>query len=1708
MENSTKKSGGVEIPKKNRSLDLKSLYESRFSKVGESKKKVSDENDQEDVKKKKRKSRKEVPLSSFECDAKKSRKDDVIDVKSELGFRQKSSGRSKGLHGISLALDDNGSSFNIPKRPRGSVGRRKLGSDQGSEPLRLANSVDRVGAFKAKVIKSEDEAGPNDQLVRLVTLSAGNDCVSNSKSAGKIIGSNSKLKQKADSKSTVNSSSSNVKLERKVGTDEVKENRNGQPDSVPHVVRENNLLVNNGDTSPKKRRSNSRKKKDLVVGRDGEASTKKSEPSVGSSVSNSPFIDVVDDDDDDEENLEQNAARMLSSRFDPSCTGFSSRRKSSVSQTADGLSFPVSSARDSFSRQAKSLGGGESAFADDKSRALRPRREDKAKGVSRKRRHFYEILTRDLDPNWVLKRRIKIFWPLDESWYYGLVNDYHSETKLHHIKYDDRDEEWVNLQEEKFKLLLLPSEVPDKTKSGKRSRGDKDLHIGQTVPPAEDDSCTGNFLDSEPIASWLASQSQRVKALPKSLKRRRTSQKHIPLVSSFSSEKTDNSNSDVDDSKITRNKPDCETASADNLLVCGTVDKSLLGTTRSSQSGKHVVYVRKKYQKKSAGGSSVFRDAKASGSAPWTVTPPGPVTVSLPTTKEGKFYYGCVDSVKQLWSFDDKGELRISDVLLESKEFRIQICLPVLPFLEFSCGIGVFWLLHDIFMLQHGVVVTTSPAVILEMLFIDSNLGLRFLLFEGCLKQALAFVFLILTVFSQSDEHWNGDMKLPVTSIRFQLSSAQDLRKQHVFAFYSFSRLQSSKWLYLESKILQHCLLIKQLPVSECTYGNIKELECGSFQQCKPRVGLELSSNEGFKKKLEPGILPMGVSREACNTRMSQSAFSLAAKPGKVPQFALSFSAAPTFFLNLHLQLLMEHSFAWANLQHQGTLCSLESSENSGPPVAECAQFELSSVADQDVTTEHEIRKLDADAPAFRGLSSYQQDLGMDVVLASDAAENTEKVQKGNPDDDGTAGCLKEFTEIAPEITAQSHKCEHEQIVVSAPASMPTSITYPTSNPRSNSASGGMIVDIPSFEQVDMPFAGKGCISRQTSDAGWNVHDGFVHNPNPTGSKSSWQRGRSSSISSPLGHQSPVFPDGKPNFMPSGFSNGPKKPRTQVQYTLPFVGYDLSTKQKTPSSRSLPCKRIRRASLKKISDGSGNNQKNLELLTCVANVLVTHGDKGWRECGAHIVLEVADHNEWRLAVKISGFTKYSYKVKHILQPGSTNRYSHAMIWKGGKDWVLEFPDRSQWMLFKEIHEECYNRNIRAASVKNIPIPGVRLVEESGDYGTEVPFVRNSTKYFRQVQTDVEMALDPSHILYDMDSDDEQWLMENKNNDKHNYEEISEEFLEMAIDMFEKVSYAQRRDKFTDAEIEELVIGIGSVEAAKLIYKHWRLKREKMCMPLIRHLQPPPWERYQQQQKEWEHSVARGNYAVSVGSQEKVPPPEKPPMFAFCLKPRGLDVPNKGSKQRSHRKLSVSGHHHASSGDQDSFLVFGRRSNGHAFGDEKVLYASSIHDSSDVSPSLHPSTRILSPRDAHFSLSTDVSEWKGNPKVYKNKPKKLKSYPSFQNQQMMSYNQRTTGNRNGVQQWNMGLPELSSQRHPYFEGPHRQVFKQLDSSDLHEFRLRDASGAAQHALNMAKLKRENAQRLLYRADLAVHKAVVALMTAEAMKDSTENSNGIN
>ncbi|TKY58191.1 hypothetical protein E2542_SST15247 [Spatholobus suberectus] len=293
--------------------------------------------------------------------------------------------------------------------------------------------------------------------------------------------------------------------------------------------------------------------------------------------------------------------------------------------------------------------------------------------------------------------------------------------------------------------------------------------------------------------------------------------------------------------------------------------------------------------------------------------------------------------------------------------------------------------------------------------------------------------------------------------------------------------------------------------------------------------------------------------------------------------------------------------------------------------------------------------------------------------------------------------------------------------------------------------------------------------------------------------------------------------------------------------------------------------------------------------------------------------------------------------------------------------------------------------------------------------------------------------------------------------------------EKTIDMFEKAAYAKKCDHFTPDEIEELMLNVGPLCVVKIIYDHWQQRRQKKGMALIRHFQPPLWERYKKQVREWEVGMAKSS-APSNGCLDKVTTLEKPAMFAFCLKPRGLESLNKGLKHRSQKKISVSGHAN-SNPDQDGFHTFRRRQNALPFGDEKFLYQGHSYDSFDDSSLALTSPRVFLPRDAGS----------------------------------LKYHSTTNGMgcRNHIPKFQKSGYDLPGNRHHLLTGPKRQGIEQLDGSVLEELRPRDAMAEARYKRHVAKLKRERAKRLLYKADVAIHKAMTALMTAEAMKASEDS-----
>ncbi|KAG4931200.1 hypothetical protein AAZX31_17G192000 [Glycine max] len=1593
MEGRAENSNDTTIPKKSRSLDLKSLYKSKLTENTAKKnlKRIGNSSGGGDEKRKKKKARKEVSLSSLENG------DGSSELK--LGVSQKLSSSSSTLNRVSFSVGDD--DVQIPKRKRSFVGRKK-------SELGLASKVVEQSGLKI---------GYNDQVPKLGSDDLGSGVES-------------------------------FKIKRKKEFDEFKENRNSDSNSVQHAKENGDCashsVVNSGDSSLSKSRRQHRKRKASAI--DSTKVSKEAEPLVSSSK-------ISDDLQDEEENLEENAARMLSSRFDPSCTGFSMKG-------SNGLSFFQSSSQSIVNHSLKSPLGSESTSADTAGRVLRPRKQYKNKSNSRKRRHFYEILLGDVDAYWVLNRRIKIFWPLDQSWYYGLVDNYDEGSKLYHIKYDDRDVEWVNLQTERFKLLLLRSEVPGNAKGEralmKRSsfdhqKGSKSRKERQrTEENAGDDRCGESSMDSEPIISWLARSSHRLRSI-QGIKKQKTSVTVPSTTSSFLYDEPVTAKGHLAKSSVRDVEKNFSTGSvSQDKFSEDFKDKSSLQSVTCAKDGKQpIVYFRRRWVHKPAPISPHISEENhaiisASGSVALDHMFGGVENVKNPIDSRvevgGPLFFTYKAGVpKVFWD-------------MKSASFKFGLNFPMRLVLNDFFQSENLWLLYTVLLLRFGAVMAKWPRVCLEMLFVDNVVGLRFLLFEGCLNTAAAFVFFVLRVFHQPDcQGKYVDLQFPCTSVGFKFSSVHVIKKPLVFEFYNFSEVKNSKWMHLDSKLKEHCLLSKQLHLSECTYDNIQALQNGSRRFSI--TSISGSSSVKVTQKSRPGINIMGVSEVS-----TQAVQCSDAGERKLPPFALSFAAAPTFFLCLHLKLLMEQSAAHIRYCDQTPIFD---QEDPGLMTNGCTSTDNCSNRNSEVILRKGMETLsigtpgdggscaDSDHPSTcndRILIQNYQNIGLNGASTS-ISHDSEKLCKTH---------LPEW---------QSHHLEQELGSLSSSSLK----HHDKANDGSHSFIGDLSIQIPAVDQFEKPDEdGDLCDAEHSPDISWNINGCGIPSSNPTARRSSWYRNRNNSLS--LGFQSHVWSDGKVDSLCNDLSNGPKKPRTQVSYSVPSAGYEFSSRQRNHHQKGLSHKRVRKAKEKKSSDVDRVPEKNIKCLSCGANVLITLGDKGWRESGAHVVLELFDHNEWRLSVKLLGITRYSYKAHQFLQLGSTNRYTHAMMWKGGKDWILEFPDRSQWALFKEMHEECYNRNIRSASVRNIPIPGVHFIEENDANGSEETFVR-SCMYFQQVETDVEMALDPSCVLYDLDSEDEQWISNAQNSLKDNSEFcwISEEMFEKTIDVFEKAAYAKKRDHFTPDEIEELMVNVGPLCVVKIIYDHWQQKRQKKGMALIRHFQPPLWERYQKQVREWELAMTKNN-APSNGCLDKVTTLEKPAMFAFCLKPRGLESLNKGLKHRSQKKISVSGHANSNL-DQDGFHTFRRRQNALPFGDEKFLYQGHNYDSFDDSSLALTSPRVFLPRDA------------GSLKYY--------------------LTSNGAGYRNHIPKFHKSRYDSPGSRHHILAGPKRQGIEQLDASVLEELRQRDAMAEARFKRHVAMLKRDRAKRLLYKVDVAIHKAMAALMTAEAMKASEDS-----
>ncbi|KAF2304518.1 hypothetical protein GH714_032883 [Hevea brasiliensis] len=364
-------------------------------------------------------------------------------------------------------------------------------------------------------------------------------------------------------------------------------------------------------------------------------------------------------------------------------------------------------------------------------------------------------------------------------------------------------------------------------------------------------------MDSEPIISWLARSSQRVKSSPfRASKKQKIS--GLSLTSVLPSLTDDGVSRHESLDGGLRNK-DISNLSGNSVLpdrfgAGGRIELSPSENPFHPKANKlPVVYYRRRFRNPCSVSRHSFEVNHVSTSLPESDTSHGHVGVASGPLKrldislerlDPDAALEKLDTVEALWLTDVTGFLKLNFQLLESRQFRFELSFPVLSICNYSFGKDHTWFFHSLLLLQYGTLVTMWPRVHLQMLFVDNMVGLRFLLFEGCLKQAIAFVFQVLAVFPQPTEHWKfADLQLPVTSIKFKFSCIQDFRKQLVFAFYNFAEVKISKWMDLDSRLKRHCLLTKQLPLSECTYDNIKALQNGTSQLLSSSVCNDSSKN-------------------------------------------------------------------------------------------------------------------------------------------------------------------------------------------------------------------------------------------------------------------------------------------------------------------------------------------------------------------------------------------------------------------------------------------------------------------------------------------------------------------------------------------------------------------------------------------------------------------------------------------------------------------------------------------------------------------------------------------------------------------------------------------------------------------------------------------------------------------------------------------------
>ncbi|KAG2634955.1 hypothetical protein PVAP13_2NG321800 [Panicum virgatum] len=87
----------------------------------------------------------------------------------------------------------------------------------------------------------------------------------------------------------------------------------------------------------------------------------------------------------------------------------------------------------------------------------------------------------------VVGRRLRVYWPLDDAWYEGRVDAYDAGSRKHRVKYDDGEEEQVDLGKERFEWAATGEEsTPLPARKLRRLRRMSDTAVAKSPGLAED----------------------------------------------------------------------------------------------------------------------------------------------------------------------------------------------------------------------------------------------------------------------------------------------------------------------------------------------------------------------------------------------------------------------------------------------------------------------------------------------------------------------------------------------------------------------------------------------------------------------------------------------------------------------------------------------------------------------------------------------------------------------------------------------------------------------------------------------------------------------------------------------------------------------------------------------------------------------------------------------------------------------------------------------------------------------------------------------------------------------------------------------------------------------------------------------------------------------------------------------------------------------